>query len=355
MQANLSCSPCTGTSLMNLLYPAAPDWQTELRQCVDDPAELLALLELPDSLLDGAKVAHQDFALRVPRPWLNRIHKGDPNDPLLRQILPLADELLQVPGFNTDPLAEADANHASGLIHKYTDRVLLILSGACAINCRYCFRRHFPYGDNQLGPSQWQAVLDYLQQHPQVSEVIFSGGDPLATPDGRLQRMLNDLSRITHLKRIRIHSRLPVVIPQRVTDTLIDALTSTRLQPVLVLHVNHPQEVDAEVDAACRRLRQAGITLLNQAVLLRDINDNKTVQKILSERLFSCGVLPYYLFVLDPVAGAAHFDIDDQQARRLVGELQSELPGYLVPRLAREIPGRPSKTLLTPQQPGRID
>jgi EF-P beta-lysylation protein EpmB len=340
---------------MKLLYSAAPDWQTELRRCVDDPAELLALLELPDSLLDGAKAGHQDFALRVPRPWLNRIKKGDPDDPLLRQILPLADELLQVPGFNTDPLAEADANHASGLIHKYTDRVLLILSGACAINCRYCFRRHFPYGDNQLGPSQWQAVLDYLQQHPQVSEVIFSGGDPLVTPDGRLQRMLNDLSRITHLKRIRIHSRLPVVIPQRVTDTLIDALTSTRLQPVLVVHVNHPQEVDAEVDSACRRLRQAGITLLNQTVLLRYINDNKSVQKMLSERLFSCGVLPYYLFVLDPVAGAAHFDIDDQQARRLVGELQSELPGYLVPRLAREIPGRPSKTLLLPQQPGQID
>jgi EF-P beta-lysylation protein EpmB len=340
---------------MKLLYSAAPDWQTELRRCVDDPAELLALLELSDSLLDGAKAGHQDFALRVPRPWLNRIKKGDPDDPLLRQILPLADELLQVPGFNTDPLAEADANHASGLIHKYTDRVLLILSGACAINCRYCFRRHFPYGDNQLGPSQWQAVLDYLQQHPQVSEVIFSGGDPLVTPDGRLQRMLNDLSRITHLKRIRIHSRLPVVIPQRVTDTLIDALTSTRLQPVLVVHVNHPQEVDAEVDSACRRLRQAGITLLNQTVLLRYINDNKSVQKMLSERLFSCGVLPYYLFVLDPVAGAAHFDIDDQQARRLVGELQSELPGYLVPRLAREIPGRPSKTLLLPQQPGQID
>jgi len=340
---------------MNLLYPAATDWQTELRQCIDDPAELLRLLELPDTLLNGAQAAHQDFALRVPRPWLNRIHKGDPNDPLLRQILPLADERLQVPGFNTDPLAEAEANHASGLIHKYTDRVLLILSGACAINCRYCFRRHFPYTDNQLGPQQWQNVLEYLQRHTQVSEVIFSGGDPLATPDGRLQRMLNDLSEIPHLKRVRIHSRLPVVIPQRVTDTLTHALISTRLQPVVVLHVNHPQEIDADVKMACQHLRQAGITVLNQAVLLRDINDNKSVQKILSETLFSCGVLPYYLFVLDAVAGAAHFDVDDQAAQRLVGELQSELPGYLVPRLAREIPGRPSKTLLLPLQPGSHD
>jgi EF-P beta-lysylation protein EpmB len=340
---------------MNLLYPTASDWQTELRQCIEDPAELLELLELPATLLEGALSANREFALRVPRPWLSRIRKGDPNDPLLRQILPLADELLQVPGFNTDPLAEADANHTSGLIHKYTDRVLLILSGACAINCRYCFRRHFPYADNQLGPRQWQAVLDYLHQHNQVSEVIFSGGDPLATPDNRLQRMLSDLGEVPHLQRVRIHSRLPVVIPQRVTDTLISALTSSRLQPVLVLHVNHPQEIDADVIKACVRLKQAGITLLNQAVLLRDINDNKSVQKILSETLFSCGVLPYYLFVLDAVAGAAHFDVDDRQAQRLVGELQSELPGYLVPRLAREIPGRPSKTLLLPLQPGQVD
>lgn len=337
---------------MNLLYPKAPDWQTELRQCVENPAELLALLELPETLLDGARAADHAFALRVPRPWLSRIRKGDLQDPLLRQILPLDDELKQVPGFSTDPLAEADANHASGLIHKYTDRVLLILTGACAINCRYCFRRHFPYSDNSLGPQQWQAVLDYLHRHPQVSEIILSGGDPLATPDGRLQRMLNDLSDIKHLQRVRIHSRLPVVIPQRVTQTLLDALTSTRLQPVMVLHINHPQEIDPAVAEACQKLRQAGITLLNQAVLLRGINDSRAVQKTLSETLFSCGVLPYYLFVLDAVAGAAHFDVDDVQAQHLVGELQTVLPGYLVPRLAREIPGRPSKTLLQPLRPG---
>lgn len=340
---------------MNLLHSTAPDWQTELRQCIDDPAELLALLELPASLLQGARTASQEFTLRVPRPWLGRIRKGDPNDPLLRQILPLEDELLQVPGFSPDPLQEASAIPANGLVHKYTDRVLLILSGACAINCRYCFRRHFPYDANQLGPRQWQQVLDYLRAHPQVSEVIFSGGDPLATPDNRLRRMLGELSEIGHLKRVRIHSRLPVAIPRRVTDSLLQALTATRLQPVLVLHINHPQEIDAAVAEACHRLQRAGITLLNQAVLLRGVNDSVGVQKTLSEALFSCGVLPYYLFVLDAVAGAAHFDVEDRQARRLVGELQSVLPGYLVPRLAREIPGRPSKTLLPPLQPGQSD
>jgi len=352
MQANLSCHPAL---LMNLLYPTTPDWQTELRQCIEDPAELLELLELPATLLQGAQAASREFALRVPRPWLSRIRKGDPNDPLLRQILPLGDELLQVPGFSPDPLQEANTIPANGLVHKYTDRVLLILSGACAINCRYCFRRHFPYDENQLGPRQWQQVLAYLRAHPQVSEVIFSGGDPLATTDARLRRMLGDLSEIDHLKRVRIHSRLPVAIPRRITDTLLQALTSTRLQPVLVLHINHPQEIDAAVAEACHQLQQAGITLLNQAVLLRGINDSAGVQKTLSEALFSCGVLPYYLFVLDAVAGAAHFDVDDRQARRLAGELQSMLPGYLVPRLAREIPGRSSKTLLLPLQPGQED
>jgi EF-P beta-lysylation protein EpmB len=340
---------------MNLLYPPASDWQSELRQCIEDPAQLLALLELPSTLLAGARSASHGFGLRVPRPWLNRIHKGDPHDPLLRQILPLEDELRVVPGFAPDPLAEAEANRASGLIHKYSDRVLLILSGACAINCRYCFRRHFPYADNQLGPSQWQAALEYLRRHPEVSEVIFSGGDPLLTPDSRLRRMLEALSELPQLQRVRIHSRLPVVIPQRVTDTLTTALTSTRLQPVLVLHVNHPQEIDAEVVEACARLRRAGVTLLNQAVLLRAVNDTVAVQKTLSETLFSSGVLPYYLFVLDPVAGAAHFDVEDRRARRLVGELQAKLPGYLVPRLARELPGRPAKTLLLPLQPGQPD
>lgn len=337
---------------MNLLHPAEADWQTEMRHLITDPEELLERLSLPRDLLAGALAGHQSFALRVPRPYLQRIEPGNPQDPLLQQILPLQQEILAVPGFGKDPLAEADSNTRSGVIHKYKDRVLLVLSGACAINCRYCFRRHFPYGDNQLGGEHWQAALDYIARHEQVCEVIFSGGDPLATPDTRLSRMVHDLEQIPHLKRLRIHSRLPVVIPQRVTPGLIDTLSSTRLTSTLVLHINHPQELDASVFAALQPLRRAGITLLNQTVLLKGINDSLAVQKTLNETLFSEGILPYYLFVLDAVAGAAHFDVSDDEARQLVGQLQTELPGYLVPRLAREIPGRPSKTLLTPVTPG---
>lgn len=336
---------------MNLLHPVAVDWQSELRNAITDPAQLLSELELPTDLLSGALQADRQFALKVPHPYLRRIRKGDPDDPLLRQILPLQQELLEVPGFGTDPLAEAAANKSQGVIHKYTDRVLLILSGACAINCRYCFRRHFPYGDNQLGGEQWQAALDYIRTHDQVSEVIFSGGDPLATSDRRLARMIADLDSIPHLQRLRIHSRLPLVIPQRVTPELIRILASSRLTSTLVLHINHPQEVDDQVRAGLQPLRRAGVTLLNQAVLLKGVNDSVDVQKRLNESLFSDGILPYYLFVLDAVAGAAHFDISDDEARRLVGKLQTVLPGYLVPRLAREIPGRPSKTLLLPIAP----
>ncbi|GGO78722.1 EF-P beta-lysylation protein EpmB [Marinobacterium nitratireducens] len=331
---------------MNLPLTQLDDWQSLLSHTLDDPAELLRQLALPDELLAPALEAAGDFPLRIPIPYLRRIRKGDPEDPLLRQVLPLGAERIPVPGFVSDPLAEANANRRDGLIHKYKRRVLLILSGACAINCRYCFRRHFPYDDNRLGPEQWREVLGYLRAHPEVNEVIFSGGDPLATSDRRLARFIADLGEIPHLTRLRIHSRLPVVIPQRVTDSLVDTLTSSRLRPVMVLHVNHGNEIDDEVEQALERLRRAGVTLLNQAVLLRGVNDSVAAQQDLSERLFAAGVLPYYLFVLDAVAGAAHFDVPDDEARRLMLALQAELPGFLVPRLAREIPGRPAKTLL---------
>ncbi|UTW10327.1 EF-P beta-lysylation protein EpmB [Marinobacterium rhizophilum] len=331
---------------MTLPVTQLDDWQQLLSHTIDDPAELLRLLELPAELLAPARAAAADFALRVPVPYLKRIRKGDPDDPLLRQVLPLGAERLSVPGYVSDPLAEMAANHQDGLIHKYKGRVLLILTGACAINCRYCFRRHFPYEDNRLGPEQWQQVLDYLRRHSEVNEVIFSGGDPLATSDKRLARMVRDLADIPHLSRVRVHSRLPVVIPQRVTDSLIEALTGTRLQSLMVLHVNHASEIDQDVDQAVLRLKRAGVTMLNQSVLLRGVNDSVSALQALSERLFAAGVLPYYLFVLDAVAGAAHFDVSDDEARSLMRALQAELPGFLLPRLAREIPGRPAKTLL---------
>jgi EF-P beta-lysylation protein EpmB len=334
---------------MHPTWPSADAWQQALRTLITDPAELLELLGLPSTLADAG--ADGEFRLQVPRSFAARMEPGNRQDPLLLQVLPQQQERVSVAGFGADPLAERVSNPRQGLIHKYRDRVLLIASGGCAINCRYCFRRHFPYQQNQLGPEQWQQVLDYIQTHTELREAILSGGDPLVTPDSRLSRMIEQLATIDHLQRIRIHSRLPIVIPERVTHALVTALAATRLQPVIVLHCNHANEVNDEVRAAIARLRSAGITVLNQAVLLRGINDSVAAQQQLSETLFSSGVLPYYLFVLDPVAGAAHFDVPDAEAQQLVGELQARLPGYLVPRLAREIPGQPSKTLLMPRRP----
>lgn len=323
------------------------DWQTLLRQSICNLDELLDKVELNSESLPACSQAAKDFAIRVPEPYLNRIEKGNPNDPLLLQVLPQSAEMERYPGYSNDPLEELETNPTPGLIHKYKGRVLLILSGACAINCRYCFRRHFPYQENQLGSQQWQQVLLYLQNNQDITEVIFSGGDPLATPDKRLSSMVRDLEAITHIKRLRIHSRLPVVIPQRVTDALCQTLASSRLKTVCVLHINHANEVDAQVADSIAKLQAAKVTVLNQSVLLKGINDSVDCLKSLSETLFTCGVLPYYLFVLDPVHGAAHFDISDSDAIALMKELQAELPGYLVPKLAREIPGRPSKTLLS--------
>ena len=328
-----------------------PDhWQTLLSQTLSSPAELFRYLELPEAdsqrLLEDADRASLDFALRIPKPWLDRIEKGNLNDPLLRQVLPLGDELKEVPGFVSDPLSEMDSNPHNGVIHKYKGRVLIILTSACAINCRYCFRRHFPYEDNRLGPEQWQQVLDYLRNDPSITEVIFSGGDPLVSSDKRLQQMIGDLEQIPHLTRLRIHTRLPVVLPQRITAELCQMLQQSRLNTVVVLHSNHANEIDQDVTNAVAGLRQAGITVLNQAVLLRGVNDSVQALKSLSETLFASGILPYYLFTFDPVKGAAHFDVPDNEAQQLMQALQAELPGYLVPKLAREIPGRGAKTLL---------
>ncbi|WP_293264517.1 EF-P beta-lysylation protein EpmB [Neptunomonas sp.] len=334
---------------MNHITPffVETDWQTLLRQSICNIDELLNEVKLDSSILPVSAQAATDFAIRVPTPYLNRIEKGNPNDPLLLQVLPQPAEMERYPGYSNDPLEELDTNPAPGLIHKYKGRVLLILSGACAINCRYCFRRHFPYQENQLGSQQWQQVLQYLKNDQSITEVIFSGGDPLATPDKRLNNMIRDIEAIAHIQRLRIHSRLPVVIPQRVTDELCHTLASSRLQTVCVLHVNHANEVDTQVAKSIAKLQAAKVTVLNQSVLLKGINDSVDCLKNLSEKLFTYGVLPYYLFVLDPVHGAAHFDVSDNDAIALVNTLQTELPGYLVPRLAREIPGRPSKTLLS--------
>lgn len=323
-----------------------PRWQKELGQAITTPEALCRRLALPESMLAGMAPGHRQFPVRAPEPWLRRIEPGNPDDPLLRQILPLPEEGEDWAGYVSDPLEEVSGDSASadsGLVHKYASRALLMVTGACAINCRYCFRRHFPYDEHQLGGSDWQAALDRIDADPAINEVIFSGGDPLASPDRLLARLAAAVASIDHVRRLRIHTRLPVVIPQRVNTDLLDWLNESPLQKVIVVHINHPAEIDDDVHAALRALARTGATLLNQAVLLRRINDDADTLEQLSERLFECGALPYYLHAFDPIAGAAHYDPGDERARALTRTLLERLPGFLVPKLVREVPGQPAK------------
>ncbi len=322
-------------------------WQQLLANSITRPADLLERLGLcAQQWLPGAGAGHLLFPIRVPEPFLARMEYGNPHDPLLRQVLPLTDETHTIDGFVEDPLAESAAMAATGLIRKYKSRALLMVTGQCAINCRYCFRRHFPYGEQRLSPQDRQTVLDTLRKSPEINEVIFSGGDPLAANDKLLAQWSQALEQLPQLRRLRIHTRLPVVIPQRICNALIQWISASRLQVVMVLHVNHPAELDAATEQALQRLTKAGVTLLNQSVILRGVNDCADTLERLSERLFSAGVLPYYLHAFDPVAGAHHFNVPDNEAIALTRELLQRLPGFLVPRLVRELPGANSKTPL---------
>lgn len=324
--------------------PTARDWQQSLSDLVTDPRELIDLLGLDPALLPPALAADRGFRLRVPREFVARMVPGDPADPLLRQVLPLQDELVVAPGYTGDPLQEAQHTRARGLLQKYHGRVLAIVSGACAINCRYCFRRHFPYDDNTPDTAQWEALFAEVAADPSVEEVILSGGDPLLASNRRLAWILENLRRIPHLTRLRLHTRLPVVIPSRVDEELVALLAGGGPGTVMVIHANHANELDDNVAAAMTQLADAGVHLLNQSVLLRGVNDDSDSLVALSHRLFACRVLPYYLHLLDPVAGAAHFDVAEARAVPLAESLSARLPGYLVPRLVREVPGAPGKT-----------
>ncbi len=328
-------------------------WQQQLADVVETPEQLIQELDLPTQYLLSAQQAHQDFIIRVPKAFLKRIKKGDINDPLLRQIWPLSQENEQAPaGFVLDPLGEANTNKTPGIIHKYHGRVLLITNGSCAVHCRYCFRRHFPYSDNALSSQQWLEALEYIKQRPEINEVILSGGDPLSNNDKRLFKLINAIADIPHVTRLRIHTRLPIVIPARITNELVAGLSQSRLNVVVVVHSNHANEIDEEVGNCLKKLHRAGIHVLNQAVLLKDINDDVQSQVNLSEALFNCQVLPYYLHLLDPVVGAHHFEVKLTQAQNLMLGLQEQLPGFLVPKLVQEIDGRGSKTpISTPITP----
>ena len=318
-------------------------WQTEMAEAVRDPAELLGLLELDSRWLEPARRAAATFPLRVPRGFLARMRKGDPDDPLLRQVLPLGEELLEAPGFSRDPVGDMPSLAARGLLHKYQGRVLLIATGACGVHCRYCFRRHFPYSDETARNDDWREALDYLRSDTSINEVILSGGDPLTLSDERLAAFAEALEGIPHIRRLRLHTRQPVVLPSRVDEALVAWLAACKLQKVVVLHMNHGREMDGALRDACARLRGTGALLLNQSVLLKGVNDSAAALAELSEALFSASVLPYYLSLLDPVAGAAHFDVSEARAIELMADLRARLPGYLVPKLVREVPGAPSK------------
>ncbi len=335
---------------MSAATPSACDahpvdaWQHSLANVVRNVDTLLGMLGLEAAAVDAVAAASTGFALRVPREYVARMRHGDPHDPLLAQVLPRGAERVATAGFVTDPLAETDAE--DGVLHKYHGRMLLVTTGACAVHCRYCFRRHFPYAEQQALRGEWHAALAAVAADHDVRELIISGGDPLTLSDRRLGTLLDGLAGIDHLRRLRIHTRLPVVIPSRLTDALLARINATGRPWTLVIHANHAQEIDASVRAALARARAAGAVLLNQAVLLRGVNDTVAAQAALCEALGDAGVVPYYLHLLDPVAGAAHFATDEADALALMRALRARLPGWLVPRLAREIPGEPAKTVL---------
>ena len=323
-----------------------PSWQQELAAAIRDPLTLLKRLEINPAHLDASPAAQQTWSLRVPLPYVQRMTNGDINDPLLKQVLPLGAELLTAPGFSGDPLGEEDANPIPGVVHKYHGRALLIISPACAIHCRYCFRRHFPYEDNTLGRTEWQTALNYLAGDESISEVIYSGGDPLAANDHFLLWITEQIAAIPHIKRLRIHTRLPLVIPSRIDPSCLHWLTATRLKVVMVWHINHPNEIDQAVIQAAQYLKRNGIELLNQSVLLKQVNDSIQTLVTLSEALFEAGIMPYYMHRLDKVAGAAHFAVSDDKVQQLQRELLRLLPGYLVPRFVCEQAGAASKLAL---------
>jgi len=328
--------------------PAQPrQWQQLWREAITDPRELLELLDL-GSLAERVLPRGDDdgFSVRVPRGFAARMRRGDPADPLLLQVLPQAAEFYAVSGFTTDAVGDLAARAANGVLHKYPGRALLIATGSCAVHCRYCFRRHFPYAQETAAADRWHAAIEHVRADPSTEEVILSGGDPLSLATPKLAELTHALSDVPHLRPLRIHTRLPIVLPERVDAELQDWLRRLPWPVAVVLHANHAHEIDDGVAAACASLRASGATLLNQSVLLRGINDDVKVLADLSVRLFDVGVLPYYLHQLDRVAGAAHFAVDDARARDLVGALQRRLSGYLVPRLVREVSGEPGKTPL---------
>jgi len=344
------CSP-TRTRIVNpMTEPAAEEqahdapltelnWRATLSRALHREDHLLSALQLAP----GISTPNQEFPLRVPHGFVNRMRPGDPDDPLLRQVLPTSAESIGVEGYSTDPVGDLGSSIAPGVLKKYSGRALLITTGACAIHCRYCFRRAFPYADGSLSHSEFKAAFEALEADTNIEEIILSGGDPLTLPNQKLATLIETSVRIRHIRRIRIHTRIPVVLPERIDTSLLDIIATCPLPVIVVIHCNHAREIDDSVAAAVASLKESGAIMLNQSVLLHEINDSADALVELSERLFEIGVLPYYLHQLDPVAGAAHFEVNNTRAVELIDAVASRLPGYLVPRLVKEIPGEPAK------------
>lgn len=317
-------------------------WQGHLRDSVKSTQELAELLDLSTQRLTW--ISKSDFPLFVPKTFIRRMEIGNPQDPLLRQIVPIEDESRVVDGFSVEPLNETKFSPSTGLIQKYYGRVLVITSSVCPVHCRYCFRRHFPYKDFQ-GDSLSRA-LDYVAADQSIQEVILSGGDPLSVRDSVLENFIQRLAQFEHVRILRFHTRFPIMIPQRITARLLECFAATSLNIVVVVHANHANEIDQDVETASVALLRSRVQILNQSVLLKGVNDSREALIDLSYRLTDAKISPYYLHLLDRVQGAAHFEVSEARAKALVGEMQQRLPGYLVPRLVREEPGQLSKNFV---------
>jgi EF-P beta-lysylation protein EpmB len=324
----------------------ASDWRKALTEGFTDLPSLLEYLQIDPSRLPDHSRACEQFSLRVPRGFAALMGKGDPQDPLLLQVLPQGIETDPVAGFSNDPVGDHLSEQNSGLLHKYHGRILIVTTGACAVHCRYCFRRHYPYGSASATPNQCRHTLEYIKADPAIEEVILSGGDPLMLSNEKLSAWLSQLESLPQIKRIRIHTRLPVVLPQRITSELLAVVQRCSIKMVMVIHANHPNELSPLVAEGIKALAASKFTLLNQSVLLKGVNDNADTLVRLSNRLFDMGVMPYYLHLLDRVEGAAHFALEESVILKLQHQLQTRLPGYLMPKIVREIAGTPFKTLI---------
>ena len=325
---------------------ASQAWRSALRTAVRDAAQLIRAVGLPESLVPVAQAAERSFPVFAPLEYIARMRRGDISDPLLRQVLPLADELRTAPGFSPDPVGDRAATLSPGLLQKYRSRTLIVTTAACAVHCRYCFRREFPYEESPRSPAAWQPALDRIAADSTVDEVILSGGDPLTLVDSSLAELVHRIAEIDHVRRLRVHTRLPIIIPERVTSEMLSWLTGSRLTPIMVVHANHANEIDASVEAALSRLSCAGVPLLNQAVLLRGVNDSVEALESLCRQMIDLRVMPYYLHQLDKVNGAAHFEVPIEQGMVLVDKLRARLPGYAVPRYVQEVRGESGKRVL---------